>query len=58
MEGFKSRAWPIYLKSPIDPEQVTTDFQWAMGGDSAAALGMAFEARMMFGGLGDMLEES
>jgi predicted NBD/HSP70 family sugar kinase len=49
MEGFESRAWPIYLKSPINPEQVTTDFQWAMGGDSAAALGMAFAARMMFG---------
>ncbi len=58
MEGFESRAWPIYLKSPIDPEQVTTDFQWAMGGDSAAALGMAFEARMMFGGLGEKLEGS
>lgn len=58
MEGFKSRAWPIYLNSPIDPEQVTTDFQWAMGGDAAAALGMAFEARMMFGGLGEKLEGS
>jgi glucokinase len=50
MEGFVSRAWPIYINSPINPEQVTTEFQWAMGGDSAAALGMAFEARMMFGG--------
>ena len=58
MEGFESRAWPIYLKSPIDSEQVTTDFQWAMGGDSAAALGMAFEARMMFGGLGGKLAGS
>ncbi len=49
MEGFESRAWPIYLTSPIDPGHVTTDFQWAAGGDSAAAVGMAFAARMMFG---------
>lgn len=48
MEGFKERAWPIYLNSPIDPEKVTTRFEWAIGGDSAAALGVAFSAREMF----------
>lgn len=47
-EGFEERAWSIYSRSPIDPEQVTTRFEWAMGGDSAAALGVAFSAREMF----------
>lgn len=48
MEGFEERAWPMYLKSPIDPNQTTTRFEWAIGGDSAAALGVAFSAREMF----------
>lgn len=48
MEGFEERAWPIYLQSPINPEQKTTRFEWAIGGDSAAALGVAFSAREMF----------
>ena len=48
MEGFTERAWPIYLQSPINPEQRTTRFEWAIGGDSAAALGVAFSAREMF----------
>ncbi|MDF1656921.1 MAG: ROK family protein [Verrucomicrobiales bacterium] len=48
MEGFEERAWPIYLQSPIDPEQKTTRFEWAIGGDSSAALGVAFSAREMF----------
>jgi len=48
LEGFEERAWSVYSRSPIDPEQVTTRFEWATGGDSAAALGVAFSAREMF----------
>ena len=48
LEGFKDRIWPAYQRSPIDPEQVTTRFEWARGGDSAAALGMAFMARTLY----------
>lgn len=47
--GFQERAWPMYVHSPIDPEKATTRFEWAVGGDSAAALGMAFVARELFG---------
>ncbi|MGY8641769.1 MAG: ROK family protein [Verrucomicrobiales bacterium] len=47
-EGFLDRAWPIYLHSPIDPDRETTRFEWARGGDSSAALGVAFTAREMF----------
>lgn len=46
--GFQKRAWPMYLQSPIDPEVETTRFEWATGGDGAAALGMAYTAREMF----------
>ncbi len=48
LEGFRERAWPVYLNSPIEPEARTTVFEWAIGGDSAAALGMAFSARERF----------
>jgi len=48
MEGFKDRAWPVYLHSPIDPEKETTRFEWAIGGDAAAAVGMAYTARELF----------
>lgn len=48
-EGFTERAWPIYRKSPIDEAIETTHFEWALGGDSAGALGMAFAALEMFG---------
>jgi glucokinase len=48
LEGFDSRAWPMYRRSPLDPKKATTRFEWATGGDSAAALGMAFTAREMF----------
>jgi len=48
-EGFSDRAWPMYEKSPIEPEKTTTDIEWAMGGDAAAAIGMAFVSREMFG---------
>ena len=44
-EGFIERAWPVYRNSPIEPEKVTTSFEWAAGGDFSAALGMGFVAR-------------
>jgi len=47
-EGFEERGWPMYSQSPIDPDKITTRFEWARGGDSAAALGVAFSAREMF----------
>ena len=47
-DGFKERAWPIYRRSPIDEETVTTQFEWASGGDSAGALGMAYAACEIF----------
>lgn len=47
-EGFADRAWPVYRRSPINPEQVTTQFEWAIGGDAAAAIGMAYTAQEMF----------
>ncbi|MES2476400.1 MAG: ROK family protein [Verrucomicrobiota bacterium] len=48
-EGFADRAWPVYRNSPIDADKVTTRFEWASGGDAAAAIGMAYTAREMFG---------
>ena len=48
LDGFKERAWPVYLRSPIDPSKETTRFEWAIGGDGAAAIGMAYTAREMF----------
>jgi glucokinase len=47
-EGFADRAWPVYLQSPIDPAKRTTQFEWAIGGDAAAAIGMAYTARDSF----------
>lgn len=47
-EGFRERAWPIYVRNPLDENVKTTRFEWALGGDSAAALGVAFTAREMF----------
>lgn len=47
-EGFADRAWPVYRRSPIDPKKITTRFEWASGGDAAAAIGMAYTAREMF----------
>lgn len=49
LEGFEDRSWPIYLKNPVNPEATSTRFEWARGGDSAAALGMAFVAGEVFG---------
>jgi len=48
-EGFVERAWSVYRNSPIEPEKVTTSFEWASGGDFSAALGMGFVARDLFG---------
>lgn len=48
LEGFDKRAWSVYRRSPLDADKITTRFEWATGGDSAAALGMAFTAREMF----------
>lgn len=47
-EGFDARAWPIYQKNPLDENAISTRFEWASGGDSAAALGMAFVAQKIF----------
>ena len=47
-EGFIERAWPAYRFSPLDESRVTTQFEWAKGGDYAAALGMGFVAREHF----------
>ena len=47
-EGFAERAWPVYLRSPLDPEKQTTRFEWALGGDAAAAIGMAYTAQELF----------
>ena len=48
LEGFDDRTWPAYQYSPLDPEQVTTHFEWARSGDSAAALGMAYMAQTLY----------
>jgi len=47
-EGFAERAWPVYRFSPIEPDKATTRFEWALGGDAAAAIGMAYAARELF----------
>ena len=47
-EGFADRAWPAYRHSPLDPDQITTRFEWAIGGDAAAAIGMAYTAHELF----------
>jgi glucokinase len=48
MEGFADRAWSVYRYSPLDPTKETTRFEWALGGDAAAAIGMAYTARELF----------
>ena len=47
-EGFADRAWPVYRVSPLDASKVTTTFEWAIGGDAAAAIGMAYTAQELF----------
>ena len=49
IEGFEDSAWPIYLKNPFDPQAISTRFEWAIEGDFAASLGMAFVAGEVFG---------
>lgn len=48
LEGFQERAWPVYLRSPIDPDVETTRFEWAIRRDDSAALGMAYAAKDLF----------
>jgi glucokinase len=48
MEGFTKRAWPMYIKNPLNGAQQTTHIEWAHGGDYAGALGMAFMAHELF----------
>ncbi len=48
LEGFIDRAWPAYRFSPLDHDKISTRFEWALGGDAAAAIGMAFSAHEMF----------
>jgi len=47
-EGFADRAWPAYRFSPLDATKQTTRFEWAIGGDAAAAIGMAYTAHELF----------
>lgn len=47
-EGFADRAWSVYRFSPLDSTKATTRFEWAIGGDAAAAIGMAYAARELF----------
>ncbi len=42
--GFEERAPSFYVNSPIPPHGVTTRFDWAVGGDYAAAIGVAHKA--------------
>jgi glucokinase len=49
-KGFKSRAMRVFQKSPLPPHEETTVFEWAIGGDGAAAFGMARKACEVFGG--------
>lgn len=44
VEGFEERASPFYQRNPLIPEEKTTHFEWAIGGDSAAAFGVARKA--------------
>ncbi|MEM7147225.1 MAG: ROK family protein [Verrucomicrobiota bacterium] len=48
-KGFQSRAMDSFQKSPLPPHEETTLFEWAIGGDGAAAFGMARKAQEVFG---------
>ena len=48
-KGFESRVPPFYVKSPIPPHQPTTVFEWAIGGDNSAAVGVAHKAMALVG---------
>ena len=43
-KGFEERAPAFYVRSPIPPHGATTRFDWAIGGDFAAAIGVAHKA--------------
>ena len=47
--GFQRRASPFYQQSPIPPHEPTTRFEWAIGGDAAAAFGVARKALLELG---------
>lgn len=47
--GFADRVWPMFRYSPVEPDKQTTRFEWATGGDAAAAIGMAYTAHELFG---------
>lgn len=49
-EGFDdhARSWTVIKQSPVDPDKMTTVIEWALAGDAAGAIGMAFIAREMF----------
>lgn len=46
-KGFEARVPPFYVKSPIPPHEPTTVFEWAIGGDNSAAVGVAHKARSL-----------
>jgi glucokinase len=46
--GFAERALPSYQKSPLKPHKPTIAFEWAIGGDAGAALGVALKARDVY----------
>lgn len=48
LEGIDEHGWPMFKRSPIDPQKSTMKIEWAQGGDSAGALGMAFTAHELF----------
>ena len=39
--GFVDRAATVYVRSPLPPYEQTTRFEWAIGGDASAAIGVA-----------------
>ena len=44
-ESFREQAGECYQFNPLAPEMPTTSFEWAVGGDGAAAFGAAMKAR-------------
>lgn len=47
-EGFAERVPSFYVIAPLPPHNETTQFDWAIGGDGAPAIGMAHMARKKF----------
>ncbi len=43
-KGFEERAPAFYVTAPVPPFRATTRFDWAVGGDFAAAIGVAHKA--------------